>query len=137
MRGNHLTCLITVLFVFKNKMVGTRCIISGCGNVYRRDKHVSFHEFPSDQSASHKWIQLLEEKGLISHDFRISAKSRICSEHFTNECYVSGGKRMRLRKSAMPSLFLSENFESSISDHTKRKRPGNCSMFCAVIHFYI
>lgn len=54
-------------------MVGTRCIISGCGNVYRRDKHVSFHEFPSDQSASHKWIQLLEEKGLISHDFRISA----------------------------------------------------------------
>ena len=102
-------------------MVGSRCIIQGCKNVFRKDKHVSFHEFPSDRNASDKWMQLLEERGLVRPNFKMNSSTRICSDHFSDDCYVNAAKKIRLQRSAMPSIFSNEIPVDDLVEPRKRK----------------
>ena len=99
--------------------------------MFKKDKHVSFHQFPSDSTVAEKWVQLLQEKKLVAPDFKFTASNRVCSKHFSNGCYeqlAGTEKRRRLQKSAMPSLFLegfsSEDLVGRPTDQRKRKQPG-------------
>ena len=79
-----------------------------CNNDPRFTTGISYHCFPSDPSIREQWLAKISRADLV-----ISKHSRLCSEHFTPDCYerdlkaeLLGSKpKPILKPDAFPSLF--------------------------------
>ncbi|XP_068113524.1 uncharacterized protein [Hyperolius riggenbachi] len=90
------------------------CIIVGCPNFTGKDENISLHCFPNTVDKIKLW---LERTGQTFVDIdALSSKIlkgkpsdlyRVCSNHFTPECYKTKTKRKTLVKDAAPSIFPS------------------------------
>lgn len=94
-----------------------RCAVAGCkiDNQHKSfKKDFMFFRFPNDKIVQKQWVKVCK----LSDNFNI-ANSRICSKHFSDESYERNLKyellgyypnnRKRLRKDAVPCLFLPQN----------------------------
>ena len=78
-----------------------------CNNDSRFTTGISYHCFPSDPSIREQWLAKISRADLV-----ISKHSRLCSEHFTPDCYerdlmaeLLGSKpKAILKPDAIPSL---------------------------------
>ena len=74
--------------------------------MYTTDIH--YHRFPSDESFQKQWLAKVSRADLV-----VTKNSRLCSEHFTADCYerdlkaeLLGEKpKFNLKPDAIPSLF--------------------------------
>lgn len=90
----------------KRKSYGKECQALGCKNYSCINKNVSYHYFPTDDNAKQQWIIALKRK-----DYKPAKYAVVCSDHFTNDCFISNdetfgdNKRKRLHGNAVPSIF--------------------------------
>ncbi|XP_056422471.1 ethylmalonyl-CoA decarboxylase isoform X1 [Hyla sarda] len=89
------------------------CLVKGCKTSWRRrESSVSLHTFPKDVNRIRLWLQQigqftdnLEEMVLKVWMGTVNDIYRLCSLHFTHDCYNYWDNRRTLRKDAIPSLF--------------------------------
>ena len=79
------------------------CCLPFCKSDSKRDKKISFHEFPLDNNLRSAWLKAVSHKNF--HPNEASNSSRVCSKHFKDEDYVPHLKRRRLKPKSVPSLF--------------------------------
>ena len=93
-----------------------RCIAGGCScYVCTSDDGVALHKFSADTSLAGKWSKAIRVH--CANWTRPSSSSRLCSLHFTSDCYdrESGmrkkmrleAKRLNLKEGSIPTLFPS------------------------------
>ncbi|XP_064615473.1 zinc finger protein ZFP2-like isoform X2 [Liolophura sinensis] len=102
-------------------MVG--CAVFGCRNKSKKDSGVSFFKFPRDAQIRNEWIQRTNRANFSA--FHPNAHSRICSDHFTDDCYERraahmarfgySGAQNRLKPDAVPTMFCSKPWEKLCS----------------------
>ncbi|XP_075071112.1 uncharacterized protein LOC142160086 [Mixophyes fleayi] len=93
----------------------TKCIVKGCPNTSRKNSRgtgVTLHGFPNTLERIKLWLQQIDRDfGDIDAfaqrvlDTRKRNIFRICSVHFSPQSYVWEGKKLVLRKDAVPSIF--------------------------------
>eukprot|EP00794_Sanderia_malayensis_P014700 gene14700-16226_t len=83
-----------------------------CFNNSSRHKKVTFHRFPKDNNLRKKWIANLKLTNFVCNK-----NKRLCSDHFSPECYetrefvmdslglTTGNKRLTLKEGAVPTIF--------------------------------
>ncbi|XP_068704476.1 THAP domain-containing protein 2-like [Montipora foliosa] len=84
------------------------CAAFDCNNDSRKTTGISYHCFPKDPSLREQWLAKISHADLI-----ISKSTRLCSEHFTPDCYerdlqaelLGSKKRASLKADAVPSIF--------------------------------
>ncbi|KAM7309977.1 hypothetical protein ISCGN_006946 [Ixodes scapularis] len=80
------------------------CCIPHCGSSRRKpgqERNFALHEIPSDPDERASWLQAIKRD-----DWLPSTYSMVCSRHFVPSDYVEG-KRRKLKKGAIPSIFWS------------------------------
>ncbi|KAM9330604.1 THAP domain-containing protein 3-like [Gastrophryne carolinensis] len=94
------------------------CVAYGCNNHFVKGCGKQFFRFPmKDPERLTQWVVAIRRK-----NWRPSASSRICSDHFTNKDYMlrPGALVPRLRLDAVPSIF--EGFPKRLKDRLQRKK---------------
>uniref|UniRef100_A0A8C5QB09 THAP domain-containing protein 1 n=1 Tax=Leptobrachium leishanense TaxID=445787 RepID=A0A8C5QB09_9ANUR len=93
-----------------------RCIVVGCMNYHGskifREKGVSMHNFPKDRRRAKTWLEastdhfddIEETLNFITKTLE-GRRIKICSEHFTQDCFNIAENRQLLTKNAIPSIF--------------------------------
>uniref|UniRef100_A0A0A9W4R2 THAP domain-containing protein 1 n=1 Tax=Lygus hesperus TaxID=30085 RepID=A0A0A9W4R2_LYGHE len=83
------------------------CVAFGCKNFRRKhrqknetEKKVSFFKFPRDPVMNELWVQLLRRP-----NWRPTANSRLCSEHFAKDQISHYPSGLYLKNGAVPSIF--------------------------------
>ena len=108
-----------------------RCIAAGCDSV--GGKGSSLHKFPKDEALRKKWIKAIKEQR--SNWDGPSPYSLLCSNHFTEDCFITVGVRFRdemgmptakrLKPDAVPTIFArSVNYLDSASSTSTAKAVG-------------
>ncbi|KAG8187522.1 hypothetical protein JTE90_019952 [Oedothorax gibbosus] len=90
------------------------CVVLNCKE-WRKKGFVTLHRFPKDPERRKLW-----ENKVKKTNFKATNSSRICSKHFTDDCYDTskfGGPW--LKENAVPSIF--ENFETLSSSRSTRE----------------
>ena len=84
------------------------CAAFDCNNDSRYTTGISYHCFPRDEALRSQWLAKISRADLV-----VSKNSRLCSEHFTPDCYVRDLKaeilglkpRSTLKPGAIPTVF--------------------------------
>ncbi|XDV17038.1 hypothetical protein PO909_016489 [Leuciscus waleckii] len=85
------------------------CSVPYCKNNKQRQPYLSFHGFPSDKCLRKKWIHAIRR--VEGPKFTILRGSTfVCSRHFISDDYTAATGRKRLRKGAVPSRFIWNNW---------------------------
>ena len=88
---------VLIIYRLAQKMVGTRCILQYCPNVFRKNAHVYFHKVRSDESMREKWMHALKDN--LRPDVNLGLNSaRICGAHFPTESFSLGTNGMGTTK---------------------------------------
>ncbi|XP_073540488.1 uncharacterized protein [Phyllobates terribilis] len=94
-----------------------RCFIQRCSSSGRKklSPNIIFHVFPNRLDKIRSWLLCIQQSGQEIGDIHSTAERileakrgdryRICSKHFTEDCYVPGGLRKTLKRDAFPSMF--------------------------------
>ncbi|KAM4807930.1 uncharacterized protein WCC33_001309 [Rhinophrynus dorsalis] len=102
-----------------------KCIVKGCSSwTGAKESNFVLHVFPNDLNHIKMWLlQTNQEFGNID-DFaqnvlerKKTGLYRMCSKHFTSECYHIQGSRLVLKKEAIPTIF--SDSESSLTGTTE------------------
>ncbi|KAM3938074.1 uncharacterized protein RB166_010871 [Leptodactylus fuscus] len=91
------------------------CIIKGCVNpMNRKDPNIRMHSFPKQLDRIRQWLQQapdhfpnLEEWVQKVFDKKKNNGYRLCSQHFSYDCYEYLYGRKNLRADALPTIFPS------------------------------
>ncbi|XP_018096250.1 uncharacterized protein LOC108704262 isoform X3 [Xenopus laevis] len=92
------------------------CIVENCGNSSYKaaEKGVKLHPFPTQLHRIKQWLQAIPQKfgDLDSFaqqilDAKKTKPHRVCSHHFTPECYIYMSGKIYLSRDAVPSIFSS------------------------------
>lgn len=78
------------------------CVPHCCSDSKKKLEGVSFHEIPADLELREAWIKVIRRDKWTP--CTTSNYSRVCSQHFKEADFLEG-KRRRLRKGAVPSVF--------------------------------
>lgn len=102
------------------------CCIRRCGTTVRRPSPngtLSYHEIPSDLELRARWLAVINREG-----WQPSCYSKVCSLHFEASDFVEG-KRRRLKKGVVPSVFLGDqpSLVAVLKDKIRRKCGGSDS----------
>lgn len=91
------------------------CCAVGCTNNSQTDGDLRFHGFPKDPETKKKWVAAVSRSDGES-PWSPSSSTKLCSAHFTEDCYHQNlkllreaglsPKRARLRSDAVPTLSL-------------------------------
>ncbi|XP_039398118.1 DNA transposase THAP9 isoform X1 [Mauremys reevesii] len=85
-----------------------------------RKRGISFHQFPIDDIQRTKWIHAVNRADPQSKKVWIPGPGAIlCSRHFAEADFESYGMRRKLRKGAVPSVFL---YKDPLSTYLKNRR---------------
>ncbi|KAL1250500.1 hypothetical protein QQF64_018296 [Cirrhinus molitorella] len=96
------------------------CSVPHCSNSKKRQPYLSFHAFPSFEYDRKKWVHAIRR--VQSPTFTILRGSTfVCSRHFTDADYTSATGRKRLRKGAVPSRFLWNNWGETPRERVKAR----------------
>ena len=79
------------------------CVAFGCTNHCTKDSGISFFRFPLKKpDLLYRWVQAVRCK-----NWKPTAGSRICSEHFESSCFVirPGQIGKRLNENSVPTVF--------------------------------
>ncbi|XP_026061582.1 THAP domain-containing protein 1-like isoform X1 [Carassius auratus] len=81
------------------------CCVPGCRSFSRQNKdNTSFHKFPQDRELQKKWIVKIRRD--IGPNFQITKNTRVCSKHFSPECFSRTLTGIRkLKGGSVPSVF--------------------------------
>ncbi|GBM33484.1 THAP domain-containing protein 1 [Araneus ventricosus] len=77
------------------------CCAFGCNEKFIKGGPITFHSFPKDETRRKLW-----ESKLKRENFKATNYSRICSRHFSEDCFEReklGGTW--LKKDAVPTIF--------------------------------
>ncbi len=109
------------------------CSVPHCSNNKQRQPYLSFHAFPSFEYDTNKWVHAIRRDQ--SPSFMILRGSTfVCSRHFTDADYTSATGRKRLRKGAVPSRFLWNNWgETSRESVYERVRARHGLDACPIL----
>ena len=81
------------------------CVAVGCKNRAKKGSGISFFLFPhKDPQRLNQWVHAIRRK-----DWKPSAHSCICSDHFEEKCFVvrPGCEGRKLTQIAVPTIFSS------------------------------
>uniref|UniRef100_A0A147BCL3 THAP-type domain-containing protein n=1 Tax=Ixodes ricinus TaxID=34613 RepID=A0A147BCL3_IXORI len=100
------------------------CCIRRCGTTVRRPSPngtLSHHEIPSYLELRARWLAVINREG-----WQPSCYSKVCSLHFEASDFVEG-KRRRLKKGVVPSIFLDDQASliAALKDKIRRKCSGS------------
>ncbi|XP_072260904.1 uncharacterized protein [Pyxicephalus adspersus] len=104
-------------YILQSNMPMT-CVAYGCNNHFVRGCGKQFFRFPmKDPERLSKWVAAIRRK-----NWKPSASSRICSEHFTDKDYMlrPGAMVPRLRLDAVPTIF--NGFPKHLKERLERKK---------------
>ena len=78
------------------------CAAVGCRNYVKlgSPSGITFHRFPADSARREEWL-----RNLMRPDWSPSKYSRLCSLHFTDDCFDKSGERVLLKKASVPTIF--------------------------------
>lgn len=90
-------------------MVGkTKCLVKSCNNIHPIYRDCSWHQWPAEEVAIHRWIIALSKNkaatGFAENSLPDIEGQRICSNHFEKTCFKEGSVR-RLKPTAVPTIF--------------------------------
>uniref|UniRef100_A0A0P5C0S7 Zinc finger protein n=1 Tax=Daphnia magna TaxID=35525 RepID=A0A0P5C0S7_9CRUS len=90
-------------------MVGKpKCLVRSCNNIHPVPRGCSWHQWPAQETAIHRWMIALRENkaatGFSEHSLPDLEGQRICSDHFEKTCFKEGVVR-RLKPTAVPTIF--------------------------------
>ncbi|XP_077526395.1 THAP domain-containing protein 2-like [Haemaphysalis longicornis] len=105
-------------------MVAT-CVADGCGNRLKKGCGLTFHLFPKNAEVRGRWERAARREG-----WRAKDADRLCSVHFTPECFDRTGQTTRLRVGSVPTVF--PPFRPRLRKPVKRKRPNPKTRDCPV-----
>ncbi|XP_056373552.1 THAP domain-containing protein 5-like isoform X2 [Hyla sarda] len=94
------------------------CVAYGCNNHFVKGCGKQFFRFPmKDPDRLSKWVSAIRRK-----NWKPSASSRICSDHFTEIDYMlrPGAMVPRLRLDAVPSVF--DGFPNHLKERLEKKK---------------
>ncbi|XP_066024977.1 peroxynitrite isomerase THAP4-like [Pocillopora verrucosa] len=109
------------------------CAAFDCNNDSRYTTGISYHCFPRDEALRSQWLAKISRADLV-----VSKNSRLCSEHFTPDCYerdlkaeILGLKpRSTLKPGAIPKVFShrrpSKRPRLSSEKRSEEKSGKNC-----------
>ncbi|KAI3383191.1 hypothetical protein SNEBB_005091 [Seison nebaliae] len=91
-----------------------KCIVTGCGNHYNKDKNVTYFSFPKDPERRMAWLRAIGENNL---HIEMKANMTVCSRHFNKDEYHVVNKGLqsdgatplyvtRLHRLAIPKLSI-------------------------------
>lgn len=87
------------------------CVAVNCRNRCKskcldaQGKPITFHRFPNDPDRRQQWIAAVCRSGDEEKPWKPTACSCVCSVHFTESCFDTTGKAVRIRKDAVPTIF--------------------------------
>ena len=99
------------------------CIAPGCANWFYKNRDKHFHQFPANNSQrSREWLQKLKRMDPPTHH-----NARVCSDHFTENDYISVGmfqedgsfsfkQTTTLKDNAVPTMFDFSSYNPSATD---------------------
>lgn len=103
-----------------------KCLVKSCGRT-RRDRdpsdanRLTFHRVPAKEPLRSRWLNAL---GLCSDS--VTDADRVCSEHFSAECYIAWELAMRLGFQRKPKWLCSESVPTlHLIAEDKRRRLGD------------
>ncbi|XP_073409250.1 uncharacterized protein [Dendrobates tinctorius] len=90
------------------------CIVKGCGYTWKsRGTGIIMHSFPNNPIIIRQWLQ---QTGQFDNDLDASVEKiivgkssdiyRMCSKHFTDDCYMNDGFRRTLKRNSIPTIFV-------------------------------
>ncbi|XP_002415554.4 uncharacterized protein LOC8042452 [Ixodes scapularis] len=88
---------------------GDLCCVVGCRNRKGIEPGLSYFSFPKNDRVRGLWLHALSRTGWVS-----TGRSRVCSDHFTEECFDETAKfcaqfglpfRRRLKPDSVPTVF--------------------------------
>ena len=97
------------------------CVAFGCTNRCTKDSGISFFRFPLKKpDLLHRWVQAVRCK-----NWKPTAGSRICSEHFESSCFVirPGQIGKRLNENSVPTVFPAFPCHLQPKKQLQRKSP--------------
>ncbi|CAH0596845.1 unnamed protein product [Chrysodeixis includens] len=81
------------------------CTIRLCSNKSQsntfKENGVTFHRYPKDPDIKSQWVAATRR-----FNWNPSQYSLVCSQHFTEDCFINLKNRRRLLASAVPTLYL-------------------------------
>ncbi|KAH8026993.1 hypothetical protein HPB51_000841 [Rhipicephalus microplus] len=81
----------------------TYCCVPLCkSDEKKKPSGLSFHELPADAGARARWLAAIRRDKWSPNT--TSCYTNVCSRHFKEEYFIEG-KRRRLKKGAVPSVF--------------------------------
>ncbi|XP_040294309.1 oocyte zinc finger protein XlCOF7.1-like [Bufo bufo] len=96
-----------------------KCIVDYCHNyagMRNNYANVILHGFPTTLDRIKSWLRSLERGGQIFknleematkiHEGKKHDSYRVCSEHFSKQCYIVNGEKKVLNKDAVPTIFM-------------------------------
>ncbi|KAK4310044.1 hypothetical protein Pmani_018374 [Petrolisthes manimaculis] len=98
-----------------------RCAAYGCKNGdwnIKRNSGITFHRFPNKEKHETRYNKWL--RNMRWEKWTPGRRSVICSYHFSDECFDRTGKTVRLRSSAVPTIF---DFPSRLCKKLKKRKP--------------
>ncbi|KAK5643834.1 hypothetical protein RI129_007679 [Pyrocoelia pectoralis] len=107
------------------------CSAYACTNEWKPNGVHRFHRFPMKRPEIVKlWIQAVRVK-----DFKPNTNTVLCSEHFTDDCYLESSlNKNLLKKDAVPSIFkFPEHLCKKVSVRRKLVRQSTISSIQAQI----
>ncbi|NP_001088733.1 THAP domain containing 7 S homeolog [Xenopus laevis] len=98
------------------------CSAANCVNrqtALSKRKGITFHRFPKEQARRQLWITAVTHShAAVGTDWTPSIHSSLCSQHFHNIQFDRTGQTVRLRDTAVPTIFSTLNYS---------KMPRHCS----------
>ncbi|XP_069835656.1 zinc finger protein 250-like [Dendropsophus ebraccatus] len=111
-----------------------KCLVASCHNsagMRRNSDSAVLHAFPTTLESIKSWLRSLEAEGQVCGDLEEMAARihqgerpgwyRVCSEHFSPQCYTGNGEVRVLNESAVPTIFTPAEPESSGTQAEERK----------------
>ncbi|XP_068113590.1 oocyte zinc finger protein XlCOF29-like [Hyperolius riggenbachi] len=113
-----------------------KCIVDYCRNyagMRNNYANVILHGFPTTLERIKLWLRAIQQSGQVfenldelAEKIREGKKSdsyRMCSEHFTIQCYFLNGDKKILKKDSVPSVFANRQYVPLCRTGYSRKRP--------------
>uniref|UniRef100_W5LLE6 Uncharacterized LOC103032046 n=1 Tax=Astyanax mexicanus TaxID=7994 RepID=W5LLE6_ASTMX len=87
------------------------------------DQTLSFHRFPKDAERRLEWCNAVQMQTAALEPFTLSCNSVLCSKHFTEDMFDRTGQTVRLRDTAVPSVFNLQITKKVKDEATKEMIP--------------
>ncbi|GLV42551.1 hypothetical protein CBL_03289 [Carabus blaptoides fortunei] len=101
------------------------CLV--CSAIGSANCDVYLHEFPEDSNVRKRWISACRENG--SNIQLVLQQHRICSKHFSSQCYTTNDKqRPHLKLDAVPHIFSLPTIAENLIARTEFVDVNACSM---------